>query len=313
MTFEIDIDWTSDFDSIDTSDGREFLAEGRASDALDHYVIYVGGYDPYFDATEGGKPVWGEAFQASPGFNLEHYAFVYPESIAETLRTTPRASTNSFVNSVAATIVHEFSHLLGIGDLTEDGVRGAAGNPTVNNTSHDTSMTIVGDELFEGRVKIVTPAGDAKRGDQNPKTELKTSLRSQKSYVTSDNALDFVYTTPTGPAVTQLLTPQEYSLPEPKPLLIPVESALVGQVGSLDSNQIAQQFEAGFNQFESTLAADLVQRFNFGTAQIPFVESDLADVHDLVNELDALLTPLSLNGPISNFSELGSFLERCRL
>jgi hypothetical protein len=94
----------------DTRLGQRLLRQGNRA-GTPTYVIYLGG-----ESFDGDVGTFGEAYQAPEGFNLPYYGFAFTGNMARWYRfNDPGAEPESFAADMAATAVHEFAHLLGLG------------------------------------------------------------------------------------------------------------------------------------------------------------------------------------------------------
>jgi hypothetical protein len=152
------------------------------------YVVYVGGLD--FDTTpEDTKlqlfPTFGASFQAPVGFNLQDDAFTYFTTMAVWYQANrPGATPEQFAQDAALTVVHEFGHLLGLGDTLQGPVTG-------DDNSIMTRFVAPNRATFPDRVyrdvQWTATGRDAPflDGPQNPAAEVHASLQGQPAFSTA--------------------------------------------------------------------------------------------------------------------------------
>lgn len=155
--------------------GTKMLRWGVARPQDQVFVMYVGGWSGRDTATNF---VTGMAPQAPVGYNNETYGNVFSSSIARCLMPGYNTITPvRFINEVAATTVHEFGHLLGLGHV----IRGDK-YPTYNVMNYASNANVAGltnqvyvAQLYDGQ-------GRPFYGNQNPGLEMALSLRGQPGY-----------------------------------------------------------------------------------------------------------------------------------
>jgi hypothetical protein len=90
-----------------SSSGR--LSAAQESESEQAAVMYVGSErNPY------GNAVKGEAPLADDGTNVEGYGRVYGGTILRALNSNQGATRQTFVQTVAALVAHEFGHMMGL-------------------------------------------------------------------------------------------------------------------------------------------------------------------------------------------------------
>lgn len=151
----------------DNDFGRRWLRRGQRDRNVYVTVVYVGGSDSYSPNT------WGVAYQAPVGRNHEYYAYAYGHSIIDWFRrNAPHASPARFRDEVALTVAHEAGHLMGLGHVKGH----PPGIPSVMNYNAPASRARFINRSYEA--ELVTWYG-SKFGRQNPRQELRNSLRGQ--------------------------------------------------------------------------------------------------------------------------------------
>lgn len=156
----------------DTSLGRRMLRQGNRS-GTPTYVLYLGGVS--FD---GDEATFGEAFQAPVGYNLPYYGFAFTGGMARWYRTYRRtADPESFADDAAATTVHEFAHMLGLGHPQDV----QPGDTNILNHAADFRRAEFPDRLY---LQVVLYDSDLRKttGPQNPREELLISLAGQPAF-----------------------------------------------------------------------------------------------------------------------------------
>jgi|GEM_PF-3391092 len=165
---------SGDFNS-DTGAGAKWLNWGLQSPNDLVSVIYVGGYN-----TTGRPGTTGIAAVASPGENVEHYGYAFTASIARHLAQFSTAVSSSyFINECAATIAHEFGHLMGLyhvyGHPANDpgqNIMNYSANPNYKNFTNATYYVELNGQYV---------------GTQNPALELVRSLSGGQPHRGSPN------------------------------------------------------------------------------------------------------------------------------
>src|SRR5262249_2763187 len=112
-----------------TNLGQRLLHLGDVTDNPT-YVVYLGVLDFAVSAAEHRLRIFprafGASFQAPVGFNLQYYALAYFTTMVVWYQANrPGATPEQFAQDAARTVVHEFGHLLGLGDTLQGPVTGA--------------------------------------------------------------------------------------------------------------------------------------------------------------------------------------------
>jgi hypothetical protein len=156
----------------DTRLGQRLLRQGNQS-GTPTYVIYLGGKS--FDGDVG---TFGEAYQAPEGFNLPYYGFAFTGNMARWYRfNEPGADPESFAADVAATAVHEFAHMLGLGHPEGS----LPGDTNILNHAVDFHNADFPDRVYE-RVVLYDATLRRTQGPQNPRQEMLASLAGQPAF-----------------------------------------------------------------------------------------------------------------------------------
>lgn len=156
--------------------GTSWLRWGVARPQDQVFVMYFGGWSGQ-DTTQNF--VTGLSPQAPYGYNNETYGRVFSSSLAWALMPGYNSITPSrFINEAAATTVHEFGHLLGLGHVISGDQ-----NPSNNVMNYGMNANVAGvpnrvylAKLYDART------GRAYSGYQNPAYEMALSLAGQPGY-----------------------------------------------------------------------------------------------------------------------------------
>ncbi len=98
-----------------TTDGWGELQRSKAVPSRNTYVLFVGSD---WQDNQGRFNATGRAYQAPQGENNEWFAYAYAGNIARQMlnkQLVHNSSGQDFLWNVAATVVHEFGHLAGLG------------------------------------------------------------------------------------------------------------------------------------------------------------------------------------------------------
>jgi hypothetical protein len=165
------------------------------------YVVYVGGLDFDVSAEETRlqifPPPFGESFQAPVGFNLQYYAFAFFTTMVVWYQANrPGATPEQFAQDVALTVVHEFGHLLGLGDTLQGPVTGP--DNSIMSRFVDPNSATFPDRVYRD-VQLTATGWDASflDGPQNLAAEVRASLQGQPAFSTAG----LFYANESGPGI----------------------------------------------------------------------------------------------------------------
>jgi hypothetical protein len=152
--------------------GQRLLRQGNRA-GTPTYVIYLGG-----ESFDGDVGTFGEAYQAPEGFNLPYYGFAFTGNMARWYRfNDPDTAPESFAADVAATAVHEFAHLLGLGHPEGS----LPGDTSILNHAADFHSADFPDRIYT-RVVLYDATLRRTHGPQNPRQEMLASLAGQPAF-----------------------------------------------------------------------------------------------------------------------------------